>query len=453
MPRRTTCPTARQWTLAAVIFLTLQPLIVLRSRTLFKEEPCTFVQFGNEPSIHNLTSQLRATHIANLKAEEVIQALRAQLSQTPGASGAVASLLPHGQDKPLLLPGTRPPLSSSSPLAEVVSPVVTRPAAPIFVVKPHLHAHGGVFGEYKIFVALLWGLRELEVNHSLIESDADVEKARREGKIGASTVVVTDQYTQDSIVQAVQPREARRFNIDYWGTPQAQARRGTVEKQYLVPHPNGFNTFLGYRVQDDSFRANPPRLKERIVLIWGKERKYFTSEVKQMLRAVIAENGDNLTAIYTTIRTMGSKGRKGSEDEDLGYPTKVRHLGLLSAQEYGDLLSRAAIVMGLGDPVLGPTAMDALEHGCALVQLKFPHPKIIRSVNPRLPWRTQHDAAEDLLGSPWVSSTTFDRYPDAVKAALALQERSPVRSRLPFEYSDAALLDRTRAWVNSLSIS
>ena len=106
----------------------------------------------------------------------------------------------------------------------------------------------------------------------------------------------------------------------------------------------------------------------------------------------------------------------------------------------------------LGDPVLGPTALDALEHGCALVQLKFPKPKVVKSVNPRLPWRTQHDPAVELVGPPWVAATALARFPAAVTAALALQRQQPgpVKSRLPAVFSDAALVDRVRAWVGSL---
>ena len=106
----------------------------------------------------------------------------------------------------------------------------------------------------------------------------------------------------------------------------------------------------------------------------------------------------------------------------------------------------------LGDPVLGPTALDALEHGCALVQLKFPKPKVVKSVNPRLPWRTQHDAAEDLAGAPWVASTSLRDFPAAVKAALALQKAQPVvASHLPDAFTDVALLQRVKTWVESLA--
>ena len=99
----------------------------------------------------------------------------------------------------------------------------------------------------------------------------------------------------------------------------------------------------------------------------------------------------------------------------------------------------------LGAP--GPLgALDALEHGCAVVQVRYPRPRVERWVNPRLPWRTQHDFV-DRVGAPWVASVSLGEYPDAVRRALDAVAREPPRSRLPAEYSDAALLRRVEGWL------
>ena len=70
----------------------------------------------------------------------------------------------------------------------------------------------------------------------------------------------------------------------------------------------------------------------------------------------------------------------------------------------------------MGDPVLGPGALDALEHGCAVVQVKYPRPRVERWVNPRLPWRTQHDFVDE-WGRPGSRASLFKEYPDAVRRA------------------------------------
>ena len=128
-------------------------------------------------------------------------------------------------------------------------------------------------------------------------------------------------------------------------------------------------------------------------------------------------------------------------------PAGVANRGLLAPDAYAALLAEASVVLGLGDPVLGPNALDALEHGCAVVQVKYAKPRVEQWVNPRLPWRTQHDFA-DAVGAPWVVSTTLDAFPGAVARAVELQRSLPeVESRLPESYGDAAILERIAAWL------
>ena len=51
---------------------------------------------------------------------------------------------------------------------------------------------------------------------------------------------------------------------------------------------------------------------------------------------------------------------------------------------------------------MGPTALE-VEHGDVLIQPFFVGKRSHRQ-NPRLPWRTQHDFANDTVGRPWVVS-------------------------------------------------
>ena len=69
-------------------------------------------------------------------------------------------------------------------------------------------------------------------------------------------------------------------------------------------------------------------------------------------------------------------------------------------------------------------------------------------MNPRLPWKTQHDFA-DAVGAPWVVSTTLQKFPDAVAAAVTFRASQAPGSQLPADYGDAAILDRARDWLES----
>ena len=322
-----------------------------------------------------------------------------------------------------------PPAAVPAPPAPIVKPPPPKSnfaGTTVAIVKPNLYDHGHTFGEFKIFSAIMWGAQELGAKTVVVKNRA--EAASLTGNI----IVVSDQYTDDALKRAVSAR--RRYNVDFWGTPQQQVARGTKVSEYLVPYPYPCgNTMIGFRVEDKAYRANPPPKRKGLVLILGKEPKYFTPAVRRALEAVSKLTGVKLVATVP-------------RDKARGLPAFIENRGLLDAAGYSTLLGEAQVALGLGDPVLGPGALDALEHGCAVVQVKYPKPRVEKWVNPRLPWRTQHDFV-DAVGAPWVASVSLEEYPDAVRRALDAVSREPPRSRLPAEYSDAALLKRVEGWL------
>ena len=298
----------------------------------------------------------------------------------------------------------------------------------VVVVKPDLYDHGHTFGEFKIFAAILWGAQKLGAATVVVTTRAEAAQVH-----GSNVIVVSDQYTEAALKKSV--NAARRYNVDFWGTPREQAEKGTMPAQYLVPYPYACgNTFLGFRVEDAAFRAAPPQKEAGLVVVLGKEPKYFTPAVRRALEEIA-----RLPGVARVVATV-PKSKAG------GLPACVENRGLLDAGSYAQLLGAAQVALGLGDPVLGPGALDALEHGCAVVQIAYSKPRVERWVNPRLPWRTQHDFA-DRVGPPWVASVALAAYAPTVEQTLAAVAGEPPRSRLPEAYSDAALLGRVEAWL------
>ena len=322
-----------------------------------------------------------------------------------------------------------PPAAVPAPMAPIDKPPPPKSnfaGTTIAIVKPNLYDHGHTFGEFKIFAAIMWGAKELGCKTVVVKNRAEA------AALTGNVIVVSDQYTDDALKRAVSAK--RRYSVDFWGTPQQQVARGTKVDEYLVPYPYPCgNTFLGFRVEDRAYRADPPPKKKGLVLVLGKEPKYFTPAVRRALEAVAKLDGVNLVATVP-------------RDKARGLPAFIENRGLLDAKGYSKLLGEAQVALGLGDPVLGPGALDALEHGCAVVQVRYPRPRVEKWVNPRLPWRTQHDFV-DAVGAPWVASVSLEEYPDAVRRALDAVAREPPRSRLPAEYSDAALLRRVEGWL------
>ena len=349
-------------------------------------------------------------------------ALRAEIDALAAAAKASEAFAREPQ------PATpNPPAAAPPPPPPIAKPEKKDFAGTtIAIVKPNLYDHGHTFGEFKIFSAIMWGAQELGAKTVVVKNRA--EAAALKGNI----IVVSDQYTDDALKRAVSTK--RRYNVDFWGTPREQVSKGTTVDHYLVPYPYPCgNTMIGFRVEDRAYRANPPPKRKGLVLILGKEPKYFTPAVRRALDAVSKLDGVKLVATVP-------------REKARGLPPSIENRGLLDAAGYSKLLGEAQVALGLGDPVLGPGALDALEHGCAVVQVKYPKPRVEKWVNPRLPWRTQHDFV-DAVGAPWVASVSLEEYPDAVLRALDAVSREPPRSRLPAEYSDAALLRRVDGWL------
>ena len=368
-----------------------------------------------------VTNLLHAPHHA--AGDDKDAALRAEIDALAAAAKAGEAFA----REPPLTP--KPPAAVPAPPAPIVKPPPAKSnfaGTTVAIVKPNLYDHGHTFGEFKIFAAIMWGAQELGAKTVVVKNRA--EAAALKGNI----IVVSDQYTDDALKRAVSTK--RRYSVDFWGTPRQQVARGTKVDEYLVPYPYPCgNTFLGFRVEDRAYRAHPQPKRKGLVLVLGKEPKYFTAAVRRALDAVAKLNGVKLVATVP-------------RDKARGLPTFIENRGLLDAEGYSKLLGEAQVALGLGDPVLGPGALDALEHGCAVVQVRYPKPRVERWVNPRLPWRTQHDFV-DAVGAPWVASVSLEEYPDAVRRALDAVAREPPRSRLPAEYSDAALLRRVEGWL------
>ena len=299
----------------------------------------------------------------------------------------------------------------------------------------------GVFGEYKIWTTIMWALQALSVEVIVIESTADLLKfqAARRKNPEKEVVVVSDEWTQTSLIKQLIKRRDRRYNVDFWGTPAQQVSPGTTSSQYLTPYPyNVGNTFIGFRAQSANAKRRPT--KKPIVLVAGKEAKYFTKPVREMLAAVAHLKG--VRQVVTTIQDFTSLGGPLADG--------IENFGLLNPTAYELLLSQAAVVLGVGDPVLGPNVLDALEHGCVVIQIRYNKARVDSWVNPRIPWVTQHDYAHNAVGEPWVVSTSLKDYPQAVQRAIELQKQSPTaQSRLPEAFTDVAIKDRVRIWLES----
>jgi hypothetical protein len=188
--------------------------------------------------------------------------------------------------------------------------------------------------------------------------------------------------------------------------------------------------------------ASGLRSKKGQGLVWGKEARYFDERGLELVRWLAT-----ICPLHTTIGEARGY-RRGM------LPPNVTNHGHLDAAAWRTLLQESNFVIGLGDPVSGPTAVEALAAGCVYVNRRY---ATARRVNERGPVaiRSQHPALER-IGPPFVWTVGEDRNAvrRAVEASLepaatrrALARRAAGRRLITalMAFTEAAYVRRLRA--------
>ena len=76
----------------------------------------------------------------------------------------------------------------------------------------------------------------------------------------------------------------------------------------------------------------------------------------------------------------------------------VEWVGHSNSQGWSNLLSSSKFLLGLGDPLLGPSAIDAIIHGCVYIN------PIYGSAVRDGAYASQHPYAAERIGDPYVCS-------------------------------------------------
>jgi hypothetical protein len=92
-----------------------------------------------------------------------------------------------------------------------------------------------------------------------------------------------------------------------------------------------------------------------IGVIWGKEIRYLTDH-EQLLKRIVKDMGVKLIA--TVANAQGNPFFERTGIENKGHQT---------SSDYELLLDSAAFFIGLGDPLAGPSALVAIQHGAVYI--------------------------------------------------------------------------------------
>lgn len=131
-------------------------------------------------------------------------------------------------------------------------------------------------------------------------------------------------------------------------------------RQYLtwIPPtlPDPVNTFLGFTVPIRQDIVETTRKVAGRAYVWGKENKYWRAAGVEAFLQEFVQAGYEL---------------HGTASGSLPPALHAINHGALGHEAYLQLLASAELIIGLGDPVIGPTPIEAMAYGCVYVNIKY----------------------------------------------------------------------------------
>mmetsp|Transcript_34049 Transcript_34049/g.49473 ORF Transcript_34049/g.49473 Transcript_34049/m.49473 type:complete len:259 (-) Transcript_34049:9-785(-) len=189
--------------------------------------------------------------------------------------------------------------------------------------------------------------------------------------------------------------EKKIFILDFFGSPTLKGSGipGMTPDRFLTAYGSPWNTFLGYFIEESPLNSprntsqtspsSPPITKKNQGVIWGKDSKHFEGRTNQLNALLAAEPHLQL---FSTANTVFQHSR-------------IHWLGHQTTQQWMQLLAESKFLIGLGNPLLGPSAIDAISVGCMFLNPIYSSP--LRSHE----WfNSQHPYAASHIGLSYVCS-------------------------------------------------
>lgn len=179
------------------------------------------------------------------------------------------------------------------------------------------------------------------------------------------------------------------YILDFFGSRKLRGSGFKIPpSRFLTAYStNSYNTFLGYYMEDMAREIGTKNSSKKLQgIIWGKDMKHF-------------EGKDNfLKSMASKVHLVSTATSKVFEHHN------VHWLGHQSQAKWHDLLRESRFLLGLGDPLLGPSALDAVAAGCMYLNPIYSNPVKHNGET----FRSQHPYALDRIGEPYVCSYSED---------------------------------------------
>lgn len=281
---------------------------------------------------------------------------------------------------------------------------------------------GGPAGEIIIRNCLQDALRFFGYQIDIKRSDGEFEKSN--AKI--YDIIILDSWTWAARGWVPKPvirgHESKIYILDFFGSKSLKGSGLHIPpSRFLTPFGSPWNTFLGYYIKEDQMNKSV-QLQQGI--IWGKNAKVY--ENKQDLLNVVAD----LVPLVATTTSIFS------------HPN-IDWAGHQTHNSWRKLLFNSKFLLGLGHPLLGPSAIDAIAAGCMFINPIYDTP--LRGFEQ---YGSQHSFAAKFLSSHvcsyMLNDTSYKQLRRCIERALS----SDLPAVVPLQFTWDQYLQRVATIFN-----
>lgn len=210
----------------------------------------------------------------------------------------------------------------------------------------------------------------------------------------------------------------RTFVLDFFGSEEKDHGPGhgwmLPASHILTPFGAPGNGYLGLCKEEPAPEALLAAAdKRRQGVIWGKKPEYLAGHA-----ALLLELLERCECDLVSVASMDG----GRAAQRLPQHPRLRYVGHQTPQQWMVLLAQSKFLLGLGDPLLGPSAVDAVSVGTAFINPQLSGRAARRHYASQHPWVAAH------VGEPAVCTVDLSNV-DSVAGCVeqALEAELPAR--------------------------
>ncbi|XP_076818912.1 alpha-1,6-mannosylglycoprotein 6-beta-N-acetylglucosaminyltransferase A-like [Clavelina lepadiformis] len=223
-----------------------------------------------------------------------------------------------------------------------------------------------------------------------------------------------------------------------WGS------KGLNPAQFFTHFPHSpDNSFMGFVVNadNDGPSVSVETDSKSIALLYGKRTEILDGGAKLKYIDKIYKYFDEMHA------TMW---RKDKGDEYDVIPNYVINHKNMEQSAFLDLLDKASVYVGVGTPVEGPAALEAIAKGVVFLNPKFNPPRHVTQGKPTARTLTsQNPYAENRIGKPHVYTINIRNLTDIEVALKKIKESPRPKPYVPHEFTRLGFLERVNAYIEN----